>query len=67
MECGEGACLPSVGDFAGTAVCEVPLGASRSKAQRLLYAIPAGQFDQPAALTLNQPSSLNLNSNVLTF
>ncbi|MGH9927943.1 MAG: C25 family cysteine peptidase, partial [Pyrinomonadaceae bacterium] len=45
----------------------VPLSESRSKAQRLLYAIPEGQFDQPAALSLNQPSTLNANSNVGSF
>lgn len=37
----------------------VPASESRSKAQRLLYAFPQGQFDQPAALSLSQPSSLN--------
>ncbi len=37
----------------------VPVNESRSKPQRLLYAFPQGQFDQPAALSLNQPSSLN--------
>ncbi len=37
----------------------VPDDESRSKAQRLLYAFPQGQFDQPAALSLSQPSSLN--------
>jgi len=37
----------------------VPANESRSKAQRLLYAFPQGQFDQPAALSLSQPSSLN--------
>ena len=37
----------------------VPPIESRSKAQRLLYAFPQGQFDQPAALSLSQPSSLN--------
>lgn len=37
----------------------VPANESRSKSQRLLYAFPQGQFDQPAALSLRQPSSLN--------
>ncbi len=37
----------------------VPTSAPRSKSQRLLYAIPNGQFEQPAALILNQPSTLN--------
>jgi hypothetical protein len=37
----------------------VPQGESRSKSQRLMYAFPQGQFDQPAALSLSQPSSLN--------
>ncbi|HBB87025.1 MAG TPA: hypothetical protein DC047_05370 [Blastocatellia bacterium] len=39
----------------------------RSKSQRLLYAFPEGQFEQPAALTLNQPSNLNLASNAADF
>lgn len=37
----------------------VPLGAAVSKDQRLLYAIPQGQFQQPASISLNQPSTLN--------
>jgi hypothetical protein len=37
----------------------VPANPQRAKAQRLLYAIPEGQFEQPAALVLNEPSSLN--------
>ena len=41
----------------------VPLSEPFSKNQRLLLAIPDGQFDQPAALTVSQPSTLNLNSN----
>jgi len=45
----------------------VPENASRSKAQRLLYAIPRGQFEQPAALTLNQPSSWNSSANAASF
>ena len=45
----------------------VPMSASRSKTQRLLYAIPQGQFDQPAALTLSQPSTLNANTNAAAF
>jgi hypothetical protein len=45
----------------------VPTTESRSKDQRLLYAIPYGQFDLPASLSLNQPSTLNLNSNAADF
>lgn len=45
----------------------VPETPSRSKAQRMLYAIPSGQFEQPASLSLNQPSTLNLNSNAADF
>jgi len=45
----------------------VPATESRSKDQRLLYAVPLGQFDQPASLSLNQPSTLNLNSNAADF
>jgi hypothetical protein len=37
----------------------VPTNESRSKVQRSLYAFPQGQFDQPAAIFLSQPSSLN--------
>ena len=40
-------------------VVTVPPSESLSKTQRLLYAFPQGQFDQPAALSLSQPSSLN--------
>jgi Peptidase family C25 len=45
----------------------VPTTASRSKDQRLLYALPLGQFDQPASLSLNQASTLNLNTNAANF
>jgi hypothetical protein len=45
----------------------VPVSESRSKNQRLLYAFPEGQFDLPASLSLNQPSTLNLNSNAADF
>src|ERR1044072_8318828 len=41
----------------------VPVSESGPKNQRLLLAIPEGQFDQPESLKLNQPSTLNLNSN----
>src|SRR5204863_10025367 len=45
----------------------VPMSESRSKDQRLLYAIPYGQFDQPAALALSTPSTRNANSNAASF
>jgi len=45
----------------------VPASESGPKNQRLLLAIPEGQFDQPESLTLNQPSTLNLNSNNANF
>lgn len=45
----------------------VPPSESGSKDQRLLLAIPEGQFDTPASMTLNQPSTLNLNSNADDF
>lgn len=45
----------------------VPTTASRSKDQRLLFALPSGQFDAPASLSLNQPSTLNLNANAADF
>jgi hypothetical protein len=38
----------------------VPRSETLAKAQRLMYALPQGQFDQPVALSLSQPSSLNL-------
>jgi hypothetical protein len=46
---------PSASGFAIT----VPTSDPPSKPQRLLYAIAEGQFDQPAGLSLNQPSTLN--------
>jgi len=45
----------------------VPENASRSKSQRLFYAISRGQFEQPAALTLNQPSTWNSSANAASF
>lgn len=53
----------SVNGFAIT----VPTSALRSKAQRLLYAISQGQFEQAAALTLSTPSTLNANTNAANF
>jgi hypothetical protein len=38
----------------------VPRSETLGKAQRLMLALSQGQFDQPAALSLSQPSSLNL-------
>jgi hypothetical protein len=55
--------IPSPAGYAITA----PLSAPVSKTQRLLYAIRQDQFEQPAALSLNQPSTLNLNSNAAAF
>jgi hypothetical protein len=43
---------------AGFAIA-VPTTDPPAKAPRLLFAIADGQFDQPAALTLQQPSTLN--------
>lgn len=54
---------PSGSGFAIT----VPTTDPPSKPQRLLYAIANDQFDQPAGLSLNQPSTLNLNSNAADF
>jgi hypothetical protein len=45
----------------------VPPSSPGAKAQRLLYAIPEGQFETPAGLVLNQPSTLNLASNGADF
>lgn len=53
---------PSGSGFAIT----VPTSDPPSKPARLLYAIADGQFEQ-AALSLNQPSTLNLNSNTGDF
>ncbi len=58
---------PGVEASASGYAITVPQSVSRSKNQRLLYALPEGQFDQPAALSLNQPSTLNLNSNAADF
>lgn len=38
----------------------VPRSEALSKAERLMLALPQGQFDQPVALSLSQPSNLNL-------
>jgi hypothetical protein len=57
------ASAPSGSGFA----ISVPPSDPPSKPPRLLYAIPDGQFDQPASLSLNQPSTLNLNSNDADF
>jgi hypothetical protein len=45
----------------------VPLGDPPAKPPRLFYALPEGQFQQPASLTLNQTSTLNLTSNAADF
>jgi len=45
----------------------VPRSEPFTKDQRLLYTIPYGQFDQPAALSLSAPSTLNANSNAASF
>jgi hypothetical protein len=54
---------PGVSGFA----IDVPAGNPPTKAPRLLYAIAAGQFDQPASLKLNQPSTLNASTNAADF
>ena len=54
---------PSASGFAIT----VPMGDPPAKPPRLFYAIPEGQFKEPASLALNQPSALNLNSNAADF
>lgn len=41
----------------------VPTGPAVAKGRRLLYAALDTQFDQPAALSLNQPSTLNAATN----
>ena len=46
---------PSASGYAIT----VPVSEKFSKDQRLFYATQVGQFDQPASLSLNQPSTLN--------
>ena len=57
---------PTESSASGYAIT-VPASSSRSKTQRLLYAIPEGQFVQPAALALNQPSTLNAAANGADF
>jgi hypothetical protein len=57
---------PSAPSGSGFAIT-VPPSDPPSKPPRLLYAIANGQFDQPAALSLNQPSTINLNSNAADF
>ncbi|MEO8434884.1 MAG: C25 family cysteine peptidase [Pyrinomonadaceae bacterium] len=47
---------------AGYAITVLPTGA-RTKGRRSLVAFAADQFQQPAAVTFNQPSSINTNSN----
>jgi len=41
----------------------VPASSVRTKSRRLLYAIPEAQWYQPTGFSLNQPSTLNLNTN----
>lgn len=58
---------PVVEDSGGTYVISVPARAARSKSRRLLYAAPETQAEQPAGFALNQPSTLNLDSNGADF
>lgn len=41
----------------------IPPATKRTKARRPLNALPESQFEVPAALSLNQPSTLNLGNN----
>ena len=45
----------------------VPPSEAAGKNSRLLYAIPQTQFDTPATISVNQPSSLNQNSSAANF
>jgi hypothetical protein len=54
---------PSASGYAITA----PTNALRSKEPRLLYAFAEGQFQQPASISLNQPSTLNAATNNADF
>jgi hypothetical protein len=58
---------PAVESSASGYAITVRTGPTRSKAPRLLYAFPAGQFDQPASISLNQPSTLNAGTNRADF
>ena len=58
---------PSAQASAGGYAITVPVSEPRSKDQRLFLAIPESQFEQPAALSLNQPSSLNSSANDADF
>ena len=53
---------PLVEPFGTHYMITVPSGVS-AKAGRMMYALPEGQFLQPAGFSLNQPSTLNLSSN----
>ncbi|MBC8032045.1 MAG: hypothetical protein H7Z16_18320 [Pyrinomonadaceae bacterium] len=57
---------PEIESSGGGYAITVPAGTPRSKAQRLFYAT-AAPAEQPAAISLNQPSALNLNTNAASF
>lgn len=58
---------PSVESSGSGYAITVPASSPRSKAPRLFYAFAAGQFQQPAALSFNQPSQLNSGANGADF
>jgi len=53
---------PIVASSGGGYAITVPAG-PRAKAGRTMYALPEGQFQTPAAFSLNQPSTLNQTAN----
>lgn len=54
---------PTVESTSAGYAITVPTGPAVAKGRRLLYAALDTQFDQPAALSLNQPSTLNAATN----
>jgi Peptidase family C25 len=54
---------PAVESTAAGYAITVPTGPAVGKGRRLLFAALDTQFDQPAALSLNQPSTLNAATN----
>jgi hypothetical protein len=53
---------PIVASSGSAYAITVPSG-PRAKAGRIMYALPEGQFQTPAAFSLNQPSTLNATGN----
>lgn len=58
-----GVSKPVVETSASGYAITAPPSEAAGKSQRLLYALPQGYFEQPAAITQNQPSTLNSSTN----